>query len=283
MDNRPILITGTHGFVGSRALIHFRDAVAVPGPVLRGSPQGLTDFIREKAPRAIIHTAAISSIPACAQDPQASYQANVMLPLSLARLSREMGAKLVAFSSDQVYTGCVSEGPYKESDPLPTPANVYACHKLEMENRVLDMLPEAVLLRATWMYDMPLFDHDNRGNFLVNCLKAIMQGERMRFSARDHRAVTYVRQVVALLEQTLTLPGGVYNYGSENPLSMLDTARALLAALGLAEREEELLEESPRCGHPLWMDCRKLRDRGAAFDTTEEGLYRCVLDYGLRL
>ena len=49
------------------------------------------------------------------------------------------------------------------------PGNIYAAHKLEMEKRVLDILPSAVMLRAEWMYDyyakkIQLFDDDIKCN-----------------------------------------------------------------------------------------------------------------------
>lgn len=51
------------------------------------------------------------------------------------------------------------------------------------------------------------------------------------------------------MEQAARLPGGVYNYGSENSLSMYDTALALLRALGLEDRAEALLSgtDQQRC------------------------------------
>ena len=137
---------------------------------------------------------------------------------------------------------------------------------------------DAVLLRATWMYDMPLYGAKNRGNFLVNTMGAVLQGKPLVFSSGEYRGITYVRQVVRLLDPVCTLPGGVYNYGSENPLSMLDTAKALLDALGL---DASVQDAEPK-RHDLRMDCGRLRSRGICFDTTAEGFARCVQDYGLR-
>ncbi len=278
MDAPRMMITGAHGFVGARAMEKFPMAIPVPGELVRRPGEPLAEYIRAQQPDVIVNAAAISDIGACAKDPQGSYAANVALPVALAKAAREVGAKLISFSSDQVYTGCAHEGPYREDDPLPAPANLYACHKLEAEQRVLDLLPEAILLRATWMYDMPMYGHANRGNFLVNVLQAARRGETLRFSDRTYRGITYVRQVVDLLDPLQALPGGVYNYGSENSLTMYETAQALLRALGLEERAALEKTDEPR--HNLWMDGGKLRARGIAFDTTQEGFTRCLRDYG---
>ena len=73
-----------------------------------------------------------------------------------------------------------------------------------------------------------------------------------------------------------SLPGGVYNYGSENTLTMLETAQWLKGELGLSVR---LTDAGPR--HNLWMDCAKLREQGISFRSTVDGLKRCLEDYAL--
>ncbi len=282
-NNPKIMITGVHGFVGARAMQHFPAAIPVSGDVLRNPGEALSDLVRLHQPDIIINAAAISDIGTCEKNPEESYLANVELPVVLARAAKEIRAKLISFSSDQVYTGCEHEGTYREDEVLPTPANLYARHKLEAEQRVLDILPEAVLLRATWMYDMPIYSgingagHDNRSNFLIYTLGAALHGRQIGFSSQDYRGITYVRQVVNLLEQASKLPDGVYNYGSENPLNMLETAHAILDTFGV----EAQVQDTESSRHNLWMDCEKLRKQGICFDTTAEGFLRCAKDYGL--
>lgn len=284
MEHRPILITGAHGFVGARALMRYSDSVALSGELLRSADaKRIEEAVCALEPRLIIHTAAISDIGRCEANPEASYQANVLLTQAMASAAKRAQAKLICFSSDQVYTGCDEEGPYSENERLPEPANVYARHKLEAEKCALDILPDAVMLRATWMYDMPVYGQPNRENFLTLVLKAAMTGRRIPCADGQRRGITYVRQVTELLEQAARLPGGVYNYGSENEWAMPETAALLLKELGLGDRAEALVEIRREARHPLWMDCAKLKSHGIHFDTTAEGFRRCVEDYGLRV
>ncbi len=104
--------------------------------------------VLQQRPDAILHTAAISDTGYCADHPEQAYRANVELPVWFARAAAETGAKLVAFSSDQVYAGVTQSGPLPENIPL-QPANVYGQGKLEMEQRVQALCPSAVLLRAS--------------------------------------------------------------------------------------------------------------------------------------
>lgn len=271
-----IMVAGAHGFVGCRAMEHFPSAIAVDSTLLRNPGRALQEFVRTHQPDVIVNAAAISDVGVCEKDPEGSYLANVVLPMTLAAAAEEIGAKLISFSSDQVYTGCVGNGPYSEDQILPEPTNLYARHKLEAERRVLDIHPNAVLLRATWMYDFPMYGHANRGNFLVNTLRAVMQGKPVCVPGCQYRGITYVRQVVGLMDQVFDLPGGVYNYGSENALTMKETANALLKVFGLTGDVQDTVDTR----HNLWMDCKVIKEHGIFFDTTVEGFQRCAADYG---
>ena len=259
------LVTGPKGFVGARIMHEFPDAI--PSPSLRGAnEETIKRLIDATKPDLIIHTAAISDIPTCEKNAEASYHANVLIPTWLAA----SGVKCVIFSTDQVYSGCDEEGPYTEETVKP--ANVYAAHKLEMEQRTLEINPDTVLLRATWMYDMPMYGVPNRGNFIMNMLL----NSEIAFSHTQQRAVTYVHEVAAQIRNAALLPGGAYNYGSENILTMMETALWLKDRLGL---KIDIRDAGPR--HNLWMDCSKARANGVIFNNTVDGLEQCIADYGL--
>ena len=209
---KKLLVSGAGGFVGARIMTQLAgryELCAFPkGMLSAADEQTVADWVRREQPDVIVHTAALSDTGYSEKHPDESYRANVLLPCWMAAAAQKSGAKLVAFSSDQVYTGLTEHGPFDEDTPL-SPANVYGRHKQEMEQRVLDILPDAVLLRAAWMYDLPGYGLPIRGNFLLNLLTAAMRQETLRFSARDYRGITYVREAVEQLTQAMELPGGV--------------------------------------------------------------------------
>ena len=259
-----ILVTGANGFVGRKIMQLCNNTIAAPS--LRDATEDqIRCIIEQQEITAIIHTAAISDIGVCQANPEDSYRANVQLPVNLAKAAKD--TKLVCFSSDQVYSGMDEGGPYEENTVKA--ANIYAQHKIMMEQQVLELCPDAVMLRAEWMYDYG----SERPNYLMNVLRA---EDSIAFSSRQYRGITYVKEVAQQMEQVLQLPGGAYNFGSETAKSMYEITEEFLALIGKNIR----LEDAPP-RHNLWMNCEKAKKHGVVFQRVEDGLKACAKDYGL--
>jgi len=136
-----------------------------------------------------------------------------------------------------------------------------------MERRVLDIDPDAVMLRAEWMYDYYL----KKSNYFMNMINAT---EPVRGSSRQYRGVTYVKEVAENMENVMRLPGGAYNFGSETTKSVYEISKGFLALIG-----KDIKVEDAAPGHNLWMNCEKARRYGVEFSLVEDGLKRCAEDY----
>lgn len=259
-----MLITGAGGFVGGKIMQVCRDAVACPS-LRELCEDEIKRIVEESNADTIIHTAAISDIGVCQQNPEASYLANVQIPVWLAKAAK--GRKLVCFSSDQVYSGLDTDGPYTENTVKP--ANIYAQHKIEMEQRVLDIDPDAVMLRAQWMYDW----YTKKGNYFMNILNAT---GAVAFSSQQYRGLTYVKEVAENIQKAVMLPGGAYNFGSETAKSIYEITKDFVSLIG---RNIAVEDAPPK--HNLWTDCTKAKRQGVVFSSVEDGLKKCARDYGL--
>ena len=257
-----ILVTGASGFVGGRIMRDCKDVIACPS--LKGHNEDeIKRIVVESGADAIVHTAAISDIGECERDHEASYIANVQIPIWLAKASKDI--KLICFSSDQVYSGTKADYPFTED--MVCPINTYAKHKLEMENRVLDICPDAVMLRAEWMYDYYL----KKSNYFMGILNAT---DSVKYSSTQYRGITYVKEVSESIENVLKLPGGAYNYGSETTKSMYEITKGFLSYIN---KNIEIIDTPS--SQNLWMNCDKARKYGVNFSSVEDGLKRCANDY----
>lgn len=258
-----ILITGANGFVGSKLMKTLKDTV--PSPSLRNvTGEDVERIIESLNPDVIIHTAAIADMGICESNPEASYFANVKVPIYLAKAAK--GRKLICFSSDQVYSGCDDDGPYSEDNVKP--ANVYAKHKLEMEQQVLDIDPSAVMLRAEWMYD----GNSTKGNYFT----ILNEEKSVYFSSNEYRGITYLKEVADNMEKVIKLPGGAYNYGSETNQSMYEITKEYIRILN----KDIKLNDMP-ANHNLWMNCSKAEKYGIEFSSALDGVIKCAKDYGI--
>lgn len=282
-----IILTGARGFVGIRVLEHLQKAghkvECIASEELRGELKGeryevLVRRFENFQPDAVIHTAAISDMGQAESDPDASFLANVRLPEIMAELSVRFGCKLISCSSDQVYNGTKQILVHSENEQC-APSNVYGRHKLEGERRVAEISPDAVSLRLTWMYDIPVYRGHTNFGFPLQLMRAAAEDRPLKFSVNHFRGMTYVRSVAENMEKAISLPGGVYNFGSENALNMYSTALSFMKALGLEERSKKLIIPFEEKENSLAMDCSRLRSCGITFESTVDGIKKLLGDY----
>ena len=237
---KKVLITGTSGFVGSRIARAMESQYQLLTP--SHSELDITSYehaeryIQTSRPDYILHLAAISNTGYCEEHPEESYRVNVLGVEHLAIAAARYGAKLIFFSSDQVYNGNHEEGLLSENIPV-APENHYGRHKLQAEKRALMLSPEHVALRATWMYDNKSPHLPTHNNFITNIKEAILNQTPLRFATREYRGITSVDEVIKNIPHTLQLPGDVYNFGAENTYNTYDTALAYLDIIQCNQQE----------------------------------------------
>ena len=146
-----ILVTGGAGFIGanlSRRLLDQGHSVAVIDDFSTGFRDNLTDLdvdlheasildpsaltAAARGAEAIIHLAAIPSVPRSVAAPLPSHEANATGTLRVLEVARELGAHVTVASSSSVY-GANPELPKRET-MMPRPRSPYAVSKLATES-----------------------------------------------------------------------------------------------------------------------------------------------------
>jgi dTDP-4-dehydrorhamnose reductase len=236
------------------------------------------EWFAANRPDAMIHTAAVSDTGECQRNPERSEIINVTGTANLVECCREFGVKPVICSSDQVYFGSKVPGPHREEELL-TPSNVYGGQKLRAEQCCLEINPDTVCLRLSWMYSTESYPGEH-GHFLTTLKTALTREDApLAWPVHDFRGLTDARYVVENLPKALELPGGVWNFGSENSENTYETVKTLLQKLGRTTAlsrlmpNEEAFAEDPR---DITMDLTKLNAAGITFPTTQEGLLQAM-------
>lgn len=279
---KTLLLTGGTGFVGSRLRKELAEGFTVLAPTR--AEMDFTDweqvyaYVCQHTPAVIIHAGALAETGYCQKHPQDSFRVNVLGAENLAIAAKQVGAKLVYFSSDQVYNGSKAEGPHEESEQGLAPTNVYGVHKLEAERRVLAACPDAVCLRASWMYDLPVEGAKTGLGLVGKLYHAAITKRPLGLNSTEWRGITWVGLLVKQMAKITTLPGGIYNAGCQVEKNSLETGKDMAKLLGLSRR---IVCSAAMPGRNLSMNCEKLRQQGVDLGSTVDGLRSCLAAYGL--
>ena len=233
--NKGLLVTGATGFLGSRIVRAYEKNCQIYAPGHQEMDicdmASVKTYMEKVRPQAAVHCAAVSDTGWCQEHPEESWRINVEGTEHIARACKDLGTKLIFCSSDQIYFGSNGMEPHREDEKV-NPAGEYGRQKLEAEKRCMEFSPDSVCLRLCWMYDRERLLEKEHGNFLTAFLQALREEREMSYPVYDYRGITDVRLVVEKLSQAFLLPGGVYNFGSENEYNTYETVRRLLEGLG---------------------------------------------------
>lgn len=280
IKNKRLLVTGATGFLGSRIVRAYEKNCQIYAPGRR--EMDICDMASVKAymekvrPQAAVHCAAVSDTGRCREHLEESWRINVEGTEHMARACKDLGAKLIFCSSDQIYFGSAGMEPHMEDEEV-SPAGEYGRQKLEAEKRCMEFSPDSVCLRLCWMYDSERLLEKEHGNFLTAFLQALREGREMFYPVYDYRGITDVRLVVEKLPQVFRLPGGVYNFGSENEYNTYEMVRRLLEGLGYSTGKLRK-NETAFAGNPrnIRIHMGKARKFGIDFPKTLERLVECM-------
>ena len=148
-----ILVTGARGMLG-RTLVEELTTHDV-------IPVGREDFdlvdatatwraVQNARPEVVIHCAAMTAVDNCERERDRAFAVNALGSAHIAAASHAVGARLVAISTDYVFSGD-QDRPYHEWD-APAPKTVYGQSKLAGETAVRRHCPDHVVVRVAWLY-----------------------------------------------------------------------------------------------------------------------------------
>ena len=275
---RPLLITGATGTLG-RAFARICEVRGLSYRLLTRGEMDIADTrsvdhaLSKFEPWAIINTAGYVRVDDAEKEAESCRRENTIGPAVLAEACARHGASLITFSSDLVFDG-KAISPYVETHAT-APLNVYGITKAEAEQKVLKLLPSALVIRTS-----AFFGIWDEYNFVTLALRALSSGRN--FIAADDAVIspTYVPHLVhASLDLLLDGEGGVWHLANSGAVTWYELAREVARLAGLnasgleACRTKALGLAAPR---PLYSVLSS--ERGALMPSLDDALHCYMRD-----
>lgn len=211
---------------------------------------------------AVINAAAYTDVEGAERNPADAYRINSEGAANLASVCAARRIRFVHVSTDFVFDG-KKGAPYSPSDE-PHQLNVYGASKLEGEQRVLEKLADACIVRTSWVHSA-----DN-ANFVTKIVQRMRSGGPLRVVEDEVGSPTATHSLAPALWRCATLSiGGVHHWSDAGSVNRFDYACAI-AELAL---EYGLIAEKPRIDRARAADfaggAKRPRYSVLAIDTTE--------------
>ena len=287
---KKILLTGGNGFFCTRFVAQYKntyDILSTSVPMLDITDEAkVTKTLKSFNPDYVIHAAAIASTEFCDKNPELAYKTNVIGAVNVAKACKEVNAKMIFISTEQVFNGNVESGPYTE-EATAVPCTVYGKNKLEAESLLKEVLEDLWILRFTWLFGLPQRNCGMSPNILWDTLTAIMQGKKTKVTPNEYRGLTYVHEIIDQFPKLFEIPFGTYHIGSHNDLSRYDICSLILKEIGLEHRTYELLEVDFEKYKDHVRDVRlctdKIKSYGLEFSESTDGIKKCLKEFKFKL
>lgn len=124
--------------------------------------EGFTERLLSVRPDVVIHCAAMTRVDDCESNEALAYRLNEDGSRNVALACKVSGARLIAISTDYVFSGEPPREPWAWSEQdIPRPRTVYGMSKFAGEQMIHMICPDAVVLRIAWLYGRggPSFVH----------------------------------------------------------------------------------------------------------------------------
>ncbi len=229
-----IAVTGQQGQVVQAIRAQAADDAVVvalgrPGLDL-ARPETIAASLAAAQPDLIVSAAAYTAVDKAESERDLAFAVNATGAAAVAAAALRLNVPVIHISTDYVFDGAKG-APYTEADAV-GPLNVYGASKLAGEQAVMAANPEAVVLRASWIYSP--FGH----NFVRTMLRLAAEREEVGVVADQFGSPTSALDLAGgiwalasrLLGGSAASPRGVFHMAGSGNASWADLAEATFSA-----------------------------------------------------
>ncbi len=231
-----ILITGANGQLGNEMQLVLKDNADFKFFTTDVAELDITDksaidrYIQNNDIKLIINCAAYTAVDKAEDDIELCTKLNIEAPENLASLALKYGTKLIHISTDYVFNG-LNHKPYNEDD-IPNPDSVYGSTKLAGERAIQSILPNAIIIRTSWLYSV------HGRNFVKTMLELGKTKESLKVVADQVGTPTYAGDLAQAIYQIISsgkwIPG-IYHFSNEGACSWYDFTKVIHHMSGIKD------------------------------------------------
>jgi dTDP-4-dehydrorhamnose reductase len=229
---RKLIITGGTGTLG-RALSRVCEHRSLAHELLSRADMDIADeasverALGSRRPWAVINAAGYVRVADAARESERCFRENAAGAEVLARACAKLGIPYVTFSSDLVFDGSLGRA-YVESDRV-SPLCVYGSSKAEAERRVMQVFPDALVVRTS-----AFFGPWDRYNFVHMVLRELAAGRTIEAHGDVHVSPTYVPDLAhAALDLLIDRVNGIWHLTNQGVTSWHEFAERVAREAGM--------------------------------------------------
>jgi dTDP-4-dehydrorhamnose reductase len=180
----------------------------------------LRNFFNALKPDYCINCAAYTAVDRAESEKELAFQVNGEAVGVLAAVCKEHQTKFIHISTDYVFDGNATT-PYTENIP-PHPLSVYGASKLEGEKQALQLNPDCIIIRTSWVYS------SYAKNFVKTMLRLINERNEIGVVNDQLGSPTYAADLAeAILQIIVNWTPGIYNFSNKGIITWYDFALAI--------------------------------------------------------
>lgn len=235
--------------------------------------EAVVRYVQQHHIELIVNCAAYTNVDRAEEDEPTALRINADAVANLAAA----GTRVIHISTDYVFSGDEHQ-PCREEDPV-APRTAYGRTKLAGEQQLLQLCPEAVILRTAWLYS------SFGNNFVKTMIRLGKEREQLGVVFDQIGTPTYAADLAAAVYTVIESPEwhpGIYHYTNEGVCSWYDFTLAIHQMADITSCQvrpilsSEYVYRTPR-PHYSVLDKSKFKQTfGVSIPHWLDGLKRCM-------
>ena len=289
-----VLVTGAVGQLGSDVVQELKKRnIEVIATDVRGDVDDFLDItninevkmvLHQEKPDAIIHPAAWTNVDGAEdiENKQKVYEINVLGTRNIAKIAKEIDAKVLYISTDYVFEGS-GKTPHKPDDKNFGPESYYGQTKLEGEKEIIANLEKFFIVRIAWAFG------ENGNNFVKTMLRLSETHDSLTVVDDQIGTPTYTKDLARLLVDIISSDKYGY-YHATNSGGYISWATFAKEIFAQAKRNTNVIPISTadylasKAKRPLnsRLDKSKLKENGfKPLPSWKNALHRYLINEGI--